>query len=97
MDDAEIITATDASRSFSELLHRVCYGGQSFIIRKGNRMMARMIPVDAVEKIKQDMQLDIPEAPTAPMPAAIEVTAGEDEYYKALVECLRKNMPEPCE
>jgi antitoxin (DNA-binding transcriptional repressor) of toxin-antitoxin stability system len=45
MEEAEILTATDASRGFSELLHRVCYGGESFIIKKGSRLMARIVPV----------------------------------------------------
>jgi antitoxin (DNA-binding transcriptional repressor) of toxin-antitoxin stability system len=46
MDNPEIITATEASRSFSDLLHRVCYKGESFIIKKGNRLMACIIPME---------------------------------------------------
>jgi antitoxin (DNA-binding transcriptional repressor) of toxin-antitoxin stability system len=49
MSEFEIITATEASRSFSDVLHRVCYKGESFVIKKGNRMMARIVPVDEAE------------------------------------------------
>lgn len=46
MSNSEIITATDASRGFSELLNRVAYSGESFTIKKGNRLMARIVPVE---------------------------------------------------
>jgi antitoxin (DNA-binding transcriptional repressor) of toxin-antitoxin stability system len=46
MSDSEIITATEASRAFSDLLHRVSYKGESFIIKKGHRLMARIVPVE---------------------------------------------------
>lgn len=44
MENIEIISATEAARSFSDLLHRVHYQHQSFIIKKGGRVMARMVP-----------------------------------------------------
>jgi len=53
MDEPEIITATDASRSFSELLHRgLLWAASPSSLKKGNRLMARIVPVDAVEVIE---------------------------------------------
>lgn len=46
MSDSEVITATEASRAFSDVLHKVAYQGQSFVIKKGSRLMARIVPVD---------------------------------------------------
>jgi prevent-host-death family protein len=39
------ITATEASRSFSELLNRARYGGESFVVVRGGEEMARITPV----------------------------------------------------
>lgn len=65
----EIITATEASRAFSDILHRVSYSGESFTIKKGQRLMARIVPVEenvAIEK------------PAKKMPATIETKAKSD-------------------
>ncbi len=93
-DETEILTATEASRAFSELLHRVCYGSESFIIKKGSRLMARIVPVESVER-------EI--VTSAPTPAAIEMavemeaeppppgtTPDEAEFYRAWMEQVRK-------
>jgi antitoxin (DNA-binding transcriptional repressor) of toxin-antitoxin stability system len=113
MDKPEIlITATEASRSFSELLHRVCYGGESFVIKKGNRLMARITPVDAAAQPQQ--AAPTPEAAENPVPEAAEspaslpreivpnlpvqeLTRDEAEYYKTVIEQLRKPVFEPCD
>ena len=89
-NEAEILSATEASRSFSELLHRVCYGGESFVIKKGSRLMARIVPVELVE----------PETIiSAPAPAVAEaevespppdMTSDEAEFYRAWMEQVRK-------
>ena len=98
-EDAEIITATAASRSFSELLHRVCYGGESFVIKKGNRLMARITPMDTKAETKQ-----IEEAPepsplpqtildaleSVPKPEPESITSDEAEFYRAWMEQVRK-------
>ncbi|MDX1998144.1 MAG: type II toxin-antitoxin system prevent-host-death family antitoxin [Thermoanaerobaculia bacterium] len=38
------ITATEASRSFSELLNRARYGGESFVVVRGGEEMAQITP-----------------------------------------------------
>lgn len=73
MHKNEIISATEASRGFSDLLHRVCYKGESFIIKKGSRLMARIVPVDE-ETIPQGKYLKKsrpkPETPKSTQQAA---------------------------
>lgn len=44
MDNSHIISATDAARSFSEIINRVYYQGQSFNIKKGKAIVARITP-----------------------------------------------------
>lgn len=39
------ITATEASRSFSELLNRARYGGESFVVVRGGEEMAQITPI----------------------------------------------------
>ena len=85
MDDPEIITATEASRSFSELLHRVCYGGESFTVKKGNRLMARIVPVEPIEKIAEAVQ----ETQAEKIPPA-QMTKEEAEFYQAWMEQVQK-------
>ena len=95
MDEPQTITATEASRSFSELLHRVCYGGESFVIKKGQRLMARITPVVSVAE---------PAAVEAALPAfdmdeplPDNVTPEEAEYYRTVIEQIRRVIPESCE
>ena len=89
MDEPKIITATEASRSFSDLLHRVCYGGESFVIKKGNRMMAKIAPV-VVQESKTSAE---------PVEESIaeNVTPEEAEYYQTVLAQLRQSALEPCE
>lgn len=108
-----IITATEASRSFSDLLHRVCYGGESFIIKKGQRLMARVVPVVVAEEEAEPITEAVI-APGAsykesdfskPLPAELlqqvvvqdEPTVDEAEYYKTVLDQLRKTTFEPCD
>lgn len=37
-----VISATRAARSFSELLDRVCYRGESFVIKRGGELVCEM-------------------------------------------------------
>lgn len=38
------LTATEAARSFSELLNRARYQGESFVIVRGREEVARLVP-----------------------------------------------------
>lgn len=39
---SRVISATEAARSFSELLDRVCYRGESFVIERGGEAVCEM-------------------------------------------------------
>ena len=96
MDEPEILTATEASRAFSELLHRVCYGRQSFVIKKGNRLMARIVPVEEVEQPESAPQVNVSAPEVENNEALLEgLTQEEADYYKTVVEQMRKTVFEP--
>lgn len=43
----KLITVTDIVRSFSDIVGRVYYKGESYDIKKGNNIVARLSPVKA--------------------------------------------------
>lgn len=43
---ARKVTATEASRSFSDLVNRVKYGREEFIVEKAGEPFCRIVPVD---------------------------------------------------
>src|SRR4026207_1962020 len=43
-----VISATEAARSFSELLDRVCYRGETFVIERGGEPVCEMSHVKAL-------------------------------------------------
>ena len=90
MDDCEVLTATEASRAFSELLHRVCYGGQSFVIKKGNRLMARITPVAVEQQVAAAVEQKVVDPIAIDEPLPDNITGDEAEYYQAWIEQVRK-------
>ena len=96
MNEPQTITATEASRAFSDLLHRVCYGGESFIIKKGQRLMARITPVAVVQETAAPNQEALPVL-NIDEPLPDNVTPEEAEYFKTVIAQLRQSVPEPCE
>lgn len=45
-----IISATEASHSFSEVLNQVCYKGQIYEVKRGKEIIARIVPVSQKNK-----------------------------------------------
>ncbi|HEY7698574.1 MAG TPA: type II toxin-antitoxin system prevent-host-death family antitoxin [Vicinamibacteria bacterium] len=43
---ATSVSVADAKREFSDLLGRVAYGGESILITRRGRPMARLVPID---------------------------------------------------
>jgi hypothetical protein len=39
---SRVVSATHAARSFSELLDRICYRGESFVIERGGELVCEM-------------------------------------------------------
>lgn len=44
--NANIISATEANRSFSEILNRVYYQKQIFDIKRGKEIIAKIVPIN---------------------------------------------------
>lgn len=45
-----LVTATDVSRFLSDILNKVYYQGESFDIKRGKEMIARIIPFKKYQK-----------------------------------------------
>ena len=48
---AQIIRATEFVRSFSDIMNRVYYKGESFDVQKGNHIVARITPAETKPSI----------------------------------------------
>ncbi|XVN44417.1 MAG: antitoxin [Rickettsia hoogstraalii] len=60
---AQIIRATEFVRSFSDIMNRVYYKGESFDVQKGNHIVARITPVHAADKPKKTLKEFFEHAP----------------------------------
>lgn len=49
---AQIIKATEVVRSFSDIINRVYYKGESFDVQKGNNIVARITPLENKPSVK---------------------------------------------
>jgi len=77
------VTATEAARKFSEIVSRVAYKGETFLVERGGRLVCEIAPVgnhnsftaaDFAEMIK-----------SAPKP--------DDEYFDDVEEVIRNRQP----
>ena len=98
-DDDVVISATEASRAFSDILSRVAYSGESFLIKKGNRIMARITPVMALVEEPQITQVapPVPVIVSASQPPSQGVTQEEEAYFLSVLERIRANSLENCD
>lgn len=48
------ITSTDAARHLGDVLARVRHAGESFLLTKSNKPLARLVPVNAPTRAKGD-------------------------------------------
>jgi len=75
------ISATHAARTFSDLLNRVRYRGEEFIVERGGEPVCQIVPArPAVRTVADLVQL----LRTVPRP--------DDEYFDIL-EDITKNQP----
>lgn len=44
------ISATDAARSFSDIVNRVRYRGEEFIVEKGGQAVCRIVPLESAKR-----------------------------------------------
>ena len=75
------IRATDAARSFSDLLNRVSYRGESFIIKRGGEPVCRMSPATAPRRTVADLVRLLRKAP------------APDEAFLNAVEKASRRQP----
>ena len=78
------ISATDASRNFSEILNRVKYRGESFIIERGGERMCEIRPVAPTRFTGADLVALVRSLPKV-----------DDDYLDTVEELTRsqKKMP----
>ncbi|HJD55912.1 MAG TPA: antitoxin [Rickettsia endosymbiont of Pyrocoelia pectoralis] len=60
---AQIIKATEVVRSFSDIMNRVYYKGESFDVQKGNNIVARISPANPADKPKKTLKEFFEHAP----------------------------------
>jgi hypothetical protein len=84
---ATVLTATEAARGFGDLLARVRYRREAFLIRRGRTIVARLGPVDAPGVTGADAALAWNGRP--------RLTAREAEAMRKDVEAARKKANRP--
>lgn len=60
---AQIIRATEFVRSFSDIMNRVYYKGESFDVQKGNHIVARITPANTTIKPTKTLKEFLEHAP----------------------------------
>ncbi len=79
------ISATEAVRSFSELMNRVCYRGESFIIDRGGKPICEILPARP------------PKFSGAELAKLLSSLPKPDLEYLAIVERLLAKQPKVAE
>jgi len=77
------ISATEAARKFSDLLNRVQYQGEEFIVERGGEPLCRITPVGASKRTVADLVRVLRSVPKP------------DEGYWKAVEGAIKSQPKP--
>ena len=75
------ISATVAARTFSELLSRVRYRGESFVVERGGEAVCRIVPAGP------------PKCTVADLIRVLEAAPRPDEEYLQTVRSLSKRQP----
>ena len=56
---AQELTALAVRGKLGEILEKVFYNGEEYVIKRGNKPMAALIPVEAFEAFKRQRALDM--------------------------------------
>jgi antitoxin (DNA-binding transcriptional repressor) of toxin-antitoxin stability system len=78
---ARVVSATEAARRFSDLINRVGYKGETYIIERGGRPMCELSPVDPHRFTGEDLL------------ALLAILPRPDEEFLDIVEELTSNQP----
>jgi hypothetical protein len=82
----QVITATEASRSLSDVLNKVHYQHQSFDIRRGKEIIAKIIPASP---FKQFLKISELNELFKRLPS---LEKGDSEAFEKSIRELRANM-----
>jgi antitoxin (DNA-binding transcriptional repressor) of toxin-antitoxin stability system len=75
------ISATHTARTFSELMNRVRYRGETFVVERGGKPICEIMPVRP------------PKFTGAELASLLRSLSTPDEEYFTLVESLTKKQP----
>lgn len=75
------VSATEAARSLSDLLNRVRYRGESFVIERGGEAICRVVPVGPRRCTGTDLA------------RALKAAPSPDRDFRKAVEKLATNQP----
>ncbi|HXN87405.1 MAG TPA: hypothetical protein VN867_15130 [Candidatus Binataceae bacterium] len=76
------VTATEAARKFSEILNRVAYKGETFVVERGGRPVCEIAPAHTKKFTASDFAEMIKSAPRP-----------DDEYFDAVEEVIKNRQP----
>ncbi len=60
------ISATEAARNFSDLLNRVRYRGEEFVVERGGEAVCRIVPAKPLKRTLADLARILDSAPPDP-------------------------------
>lgn len=76
-----VVSATEAARRFSDLVSRVCYQGETFVIERGGRPLCQLGPIEARRCTGADLL------------ALLSRLPRPDEEFLAAVETASRTQP----
>jgi prevent-host-death family protein len=77
------VTATEAARKFSEILNRVAYKGESFVVERSGRPVCQILPAPAGKRCTAADFIKM--IKTAPRP--------DDQYFDDVEEIIKNRQP----
>ncbi len=78
------ISATQAVRQFSDLLNRVHYRGEEFVIERGGEPVCEIVPARPVTRTVADL-----------VRALRSIPKPDDEYWETLEDITKHQQPLP--
>ncbi len=77
------ISATEAARNFSDLLNRVLYRGEEFVVERSGEAVCRIVPAKPVKRTLADLVRILDSAPPDP------------EYWDTVEQATRRQPKLP--
>ena len=76
------VTATEAARKFSEILNRVAYKGETFIVERSGQVVCEIAPVRGKKFTAKDFAEMIKSVPRP-----------DDQYFDDVEEVIKNRQP----